>query len=215
MLYCTLAASCVKTYPLHLSTLAKTLKRTMAGEYSRELSKKDFAGQARLIELGFRQGGAPGFGLRRMLVDENGVQKGLLDRGEHKSIQTDRVILVPGPPEEVAIVRQIFELFVSGRKSKAEICEILNNQGVLTDLGRSWSTGVVRQILTNEKYIGNKSGTGNLSSSNKTMSEICQNTGCVRPVSLMPLSPSSSLKPPPRWVCRSLSITSRLVQSSI
>ena len=138
-----------------MSTLAKTLKRTMAGEYSRELSKKVFAGQARLIELGFRQGGAPGFGLRRMLVDEDGVQKGLLNRGEHKSIQTDRVILVPGPPNEVAIVRQIFELFVSDRKSEAEICAILNNQGVLTDLGRSWSSGVVRQILTNEKYIGN------------------------------------------------------------
>lgn len=88
-----------------MATLAKTLKRTMAGEYSRELSKKVFAGQARLIGMGFRQGGAPGFGLRRMLVDEEGVQKGLLERGEHKSIQTDRVILVPGPPEEVAIVR--------------------------------------------------------------------------------------------------------------
>ena len=138
-----------------MSTLAKTLKRTMAGEYSRELSKKVFAGQARLIELGFRQGGAPGFGLRRMLVGEDGVQKGLLDRGEHKSIQTDRIILVPGPPEEVAIVRQIFELFVSGQKSEAEICATLNKQGILTDLGRRWSTGVVRQILSNEKYIGN------------------------------------------------------------
>jgi hypothetical protein len=29
----------------------------MAGEYSRELSVKVFAGQCRLVELGFRQGG--------------------------------------------------------------------------------------------------------------------------------------------------------------
>ncbi len=35
------------------STLLKTIKRTMAGEYSRELSVKVFAGQCRLIELGF------------------------------------------------------------------------------------------------------------------------------------------------------------------
>ena len=35
----------------------------MAAEYSRELSSKVFQGQCRLIELGFRQGGAAGFGL--------------------------------------------------------------------------------------------------------------------------------------------------------
>src|ERR1700720_2710229 len=39
------------------STIVKTVKRAMAGEYSRELSSKVFAGQARLIEMGFRQGG--------------------------------------------------------------------------------------------------------------------------------------------------------------
>jgi len=38
------------------SSLLKTIKRTMAGEYSRELSVKVFAGQCRLIERGFRQG---------------------------------------------------------------------------------------------------------------------------------------------------------------
>jgi hypothetical protein len=69
----------------------------MAGEYSRELSAKVFAGQCRLIELGFRQEGPPGYGLRRRLVDQGGGPKGELGRGEHKSIQTDRVILATGP----------------------------------------------------------------------------------------------------------------------
>jgi len=35
------------------STIIKSVKRAMAGEYSRELSVKVFAGQCRLIELGF------------------------------------------------------------------------------------------------------------------------------------------------------------------
>ena len=48
-----------------VSTIVKGVKRAMAGEYSRELSAKVFAGQCRLIELGFRQGGPAGFGLRR------------------------------------------------------------------------------------------------------------------------------------------------------
>ena len=48
-----------------VSTIVKGVKRAMAGEYSRELSVKVFAGQCRLIELGFRQGGPAGYGLRR------------------------------------------------------------------------------------------------------------------------------------------------------
>jgi len=52
-----------------VSTIVKGVKRAMAGEYSRELSVKVFAGQCRLIELGFRQGGAAGFGLRGVLLD--------------------------------------------------------------------------------------------------------------------------------------------------
>ncbi len=87
------------------SNVLKLLKRTGSGEYSRELSVKVFAGQSRLIRLGFRQGGSPGFGLRRQLVDATGSIKGLLTAGEHKSIQTDRVIIIPGPTEELAKVR--------------------------------------------------------------------------------------------------------------
>src|ERR1700689_847372 len=63
------------------SSVLKTLKRSMAAEYSRELSVKVFSGQCRLIELGFRQGGAAGYGLRRMLVDQNGDVKAELSRG--------------------------------------------------------------------------------------------------------------------------------------
>ncbi len=80
-----------------VSTIVKGVKRAMAGEYSRELSAKVFAGQCRLIELGYRQGGMAGYGLRRMRIDQNGVAQGILQFGEHKSLQTDRVILVPGP----------------------------------------------------------------------------------------------------------------------
>jgi len=50
-----------------VSTIVKGVKRAMAGEYSRELSTKVFAGQCRLIELGYRQGGPAGYGLRRVL----------------------------------------------------------------------------------------------------------------------------------------------------
>lgn len=137
------------------SSIIKTVKRAMAGEYSRELSVKVFAGQANLIRLGFRQGGPAGFGLRRMLVDQSGEEKGQLGPGEHKSIATDRVILVPGPDREVEIVRTIYRRFVVDGLLEQEIADELNGQGVATDRGRLWSRGTIHQILINEKYIGN------------------------------------------------------------
>ncbi|MBF0423250.1 MAG: recombinase family protein [Magnetococcales bacterium] len=137
------------------AAIVKTAKRVMAGEYSRELSNKVFLGQCRLISLGFRQGGAPGFGLRRMLVDEHRVPQRRLERNQRKSLQTERVILVPGPEEEVAVVQRMYRLFVLNGKSESEIAAQLNREGVKTDLNAPWSRGTVHQVLTNEKYIGN------------------------------------------------------------
>ncbi len=108
----------------------------MAGEYSRELSAKVFIGQCRLIELGFRQGGAPGFGLRRMLRDQGGGEKGMLSRGEQKSFQTDRVVLVLGPNEEVEIVWWMYQLFAEEHKGESEIAALLNSRGIRSDVGR-------------------------------------------------------------------------------
>jgi DNA invertase Pin-like site-specific DNA recombinase len=138
-----------------ISTIVKGIKRTMAGEYSRELSAKVFQGACRLVKLGFRQGGAAGYGLRRVLVDVNGVKKGELKMGEQKSIQTDRVVLVAGPDEELAIVRRIYHEFITDGKAETEIAAGLNAQGILTDYGRPWNRGTVHQVQTNEKYIGN------------------------------------------------------------
>ncbi len=138
-----------------VSTIVKGVKRAMAGEYSRELSAKVFQGACRLIRLGYKQGGAAGYGLRRMLVDQNQQPKGILKIGEQKSLQTDRVVLVPGPDEEVANVRWMYEQFVRHGKVESWIAAELNARGVKTDLDRDWTRAAVHQILTNEKYIGN------------------------------------------------------------
>lgn len=138
-----------------MATIMKSVKRAMAGEYSRELSNKVFQGQCRLIELGFRQGGSPGFGLRRMLLDEHQAPKGLLRPGEQKSLQTDRVILIPGPDDEVATVGYIYKEFLEAGRPEQDIADALNAKGLRTDLDRAWTRGTVHQVLTNEKYIGN------------------------------------------------------------
>jgi DNA invertase Pin-like site-specific DNA recombinase len=134
--------------------LLKTLKRTMAAEYSRELSVKVFEGQLRIAELGYRLGGAAGFGFRRMVLDPAGSRRTVLASGEHKTIQTDRVTLVHGPAEEVRAVRKVFDLFVNEDFSEARIAAYMTERGIMTRFGNPWVKKTIRDMLTNPKYAG-------------------------------------------------------------
>ena len=134
--------------------LMKALKRTMAGEYSRELSVKVKAGQFRLAKLGYKMGGHAPFGLLRQLISVNGAPKQLLSFRERKSIVNDRVTLVPGPREEVAIVERIFREFADEKKTLKLIASDLNRDGVLFTTGHCWTECTVRNVLRNPKYLG-------------------------------------------------------------
>ncbi len=136
------------------SSIMKALKRVMAGEYSRELGVKVIAGQKRLAQLGFKQGGIPGYGFRRLLVSENRTPKQLLALGELKSISTDRVILVPGPACEIEEVREIFRKFTVDRMSCKAIARDLNQRGVPSIKNKRWSHSVVASLISHPKYIG-------------------------------------------------------------
>lgn len=135
------------------SMVFKGLKRAMAAEFSRELSAKISAGQRHLAGLGYRQGATAGYGLRRLLVNADGEAKFLLEEGDRKSLSTDRIILVPGPPDEVETVRWMFQQYLDGHGC-TEIARLLNKKGVLTHKGKPWVYNTVRNVLDAEKYAG-------------------------------------------------------------
>lgn len=60
--------------------------------------------------------------------------------------------LIPDP-EEVSIVQYIFNSYLSG-KSTSEIARTLNETKNRTKRNARWHHGMIRYILTNEKYIG-------------------------------------------------------------
>ena len=136
------------------SLIMKSLKRVMAGEYSRELGDKVFAAQRRLACLGFRQGGQPGYGLRRLLISADGSPKQLLSPGERKGLASDRVIQVPGPAEEVRCVREIYRMFVQEKMTFLDISRELNRHKIGYLRGAAWNQRAVRDILTQPKYAG-------------------------------------------------------------
>lgn len=135
------------------SNLLKALKRTMAGEYSRELSVKVSAGQRRLAGMGFWQGGYAPFGYVRQLVSEFGERKEVLQNGEWKSINTDRVTLVPGPQQAIDTIQLAFDLYTKDRKSRRRIAETLNEQHKLLN-GRAWNGVMLANLFRNPVYKG-------------------------------------------------------------
>ena len=138
-----------------ISMMALNHQRFGAAYLSKNLSEKVFAGQANLIKRGYRQGGMAGYGLRRLLVDEHDNPKEMLAYGKRKSIQTDRVKLVPGPEEEIDWVNKIFDMFIVEGKPERVIASELNRENIPAENGSLWTRGKVHQILTNEKYVGN------------------------------------------------------------
>ena len=135
------------------SSLLKALKRTMAAEFSRELGEKVFRGKTRIVQLGFWVGGAAGYGYRRLMVSADGKRKQILKYGEHKSLTTDRVILVLGPRVEVERVRQIFSMALRGLGCTA-IARELNRKGKFKRSGKPWYCRDIYNIVTNPKYAG-------------------------------------------------------------
>jgi DNA invertase Pin-like site-specific DNA recombinase len=127
-----------------LALILKALKRTMAAEYSRDLSTKVRAGLLRLAKMGYKLGGTAPYGLRRMLLDKQDCPKQLLAFGERKSLANEHVTFVRGPANEVAIVQRIFREFADERRSVNAIASRLNQDGIPYLQDRTWKGNTLR-----------------------------------------------------------------------
>jgi DNA invertase Pin-like site-specific DNA recombinase len=137
-----------------MAAVVKFIKRAMAAEYSRELSSKVSVGHRRLARDGFSQGGNPGLGLRRLLVDGDKRPKLILAPGERKMLPTDRVILARGPRRETDLVLRIFRLCADHRLGFVAIAKRLNRDKIRPPGGGIWLASQIRSVLGSERYIG-------------------------------------------------------------
>ncbi len=107
------------------NAMMKALKRTMAAEYSRELSVKIGAAHRRMAALGYCVGGQAGYGLRRMLISASG-EKRLLQTGECKNLTSVVFVLVPGPKKR-ALSNVSVPFSNSLHKSSIRLALLLSN----------------------------------------------------------------------------------------
>jgi DNA invertase Pin-like site-specific DNA recombinase len=149
--YCAETFANEETMP---SAMMKALKRLMAAEFSRELSEKVTLAMTRLVKDGLWAGAMPGYGLRRMLVSNDRTPKQQMKAGERKNLRNDRTMLVPGPTEEIAVIKDIFRLYGKEKRSFPYIARKLNDLGAPNSFNGCWTYQRVRQIILNEKYTG-------------------------------------------------------------
>ena len=108
----------------------------------------------KIAQQGYWAGGKPRYGLRRLLLNEARQPVQILQTGERKSIQNQRVTLAPGDEREVAVVRRLFHEFTEDGRHEHAIAERLNRDGILSPGGSTWDAAKVRDILMDERYAG-------------------------------------------------------------
>src|SRR3989338_5907929 len=138
---------------MHLQT---SIERYMAAEYSRQLSDKVYCGCVKVSQAGYSAGGMACYGMGRLLLDVNKRPVRILRKGEHKSIDNERVTFVPLDDATTQSVKNIFYLFVVEGKNEYEIAAILNGKKVFAPNGGKWHEQKILHILRNETYIGNR-----------------------------------------------------------
>jgi DNA invertase Pin-like site-specific DNA recombinase len=137
-----------------MSSIVKQIKRIMAAEFSRELSEKVHFAHRTHAALGHHQGAPPPYGFQRVEVDPAGNPRALLKLYHWKSVATNHVVLVPGPPEELNVIRQIFRRYAQQGRTPKAIAAELNAADIPSNRG-PWTHRRVGHVLRNELVIGN------------------------------------------------------------
>jgi DNA invertase Pin-like site-specific DNA recombinase len=136
-----------------LSAVIKTIRRAEAADFSRDLSVKVFNGQCNLARRGYSQGGVARYGLKNVVVRDDGKPVGKGFR-RTKRLVGYHVELAPGLSEEVRVVKEIFRRYVKLGEKISEIAAYLNSRGYKTRFGHLWNTDRIARMIVEEKYIG-------------------------------------------------------------
>lgn len=109
-----------------------------ASQERRDLAQKILYAQLNLAQAGFSTGGRPPFGFRRWLVQNDGTTVRQLAEGEYVKRAGHHVVWLPGPDEELALIRRLLAMLETLPASR--VAAQLTTEGVPPpDAGR-WRT---------------------------------------------------------------------------
>lgn len=106
-----------------------------SGKFRDELAEKMLYAQLQLASKGFTTGGRAPFGFRRHLVRDDGAAVRRLADGEIVRQKGHHVVWLPGPDEELDLIRRILKLLETVPASR--VAKMLNAEGIPSpDAGR-------------------------------------------------------------------------------
>jgi len=135
-------------------SIMKQLKRVMAGEYSRDLSRRVSRAKLHMADLGFVSGAPCPIGVGRVEVNADGSLGRQLERGERKSRPTQTVRHTRGTASEVALVRRIFRVTLAKGLRPSAVASALNRRGDTWIDGSPWTNQRIRHVLLCELLTG-------------------------------------------------------------
>ena len=110
--------------------------------YSMNLATETVKGMRENAERGFCNGGRVPYGYRlERISDGNGR--------EHSQ-------LVPGPEEEVASIRRMFDLAANQGMGGKRIANLFNGDGLPAPRSRHWNASTINSMLNNRAYVGDR-----------------------------------------------------------
>ncbi len=110
--------------------------------YSMNLATETVKGMRENAERGYCNGGRVPYGYRlERTADGNGR--------EHSR-------LVPGPEDEVAVIRRIFDMAANHGMGGKRIANTLNHDGIRAPRSRHWNASTINNILDNRAYVGDR-----------------------------------------------------------
>ena len=127
--------------------LAKQVKRVMAADYVRQISDRTRRGKRRAAEAGRAPGAWPRYVVDRQIIEADGAYGPVLLCGEFRSHPLQSLRLVPATGERSQTVRRIFQMFVEGGRSMADIASTLSDEGVFWTDGLRWTRRRIGRIL--------------------------------------------------------------------
>ena len=123
-------------------------------DYSFRLGQKTLTGKLDAFRRGELFGFKCPYGMARKIWDNLGTER-IVPRTENFAKPKGwRATLIPGDPEEVEVVRWLFETFSSRDVGYRWLAAELNREGKQSPTGQKWCAKVVENILDNEKYVG-------------------------------------------------------------
>jgi DNA invertase Pin-like site-specific DNA recombinase len=129
--------------------LLRAVKQVQNRQYCVGLAQNVVRGMASCVRAGGECGRRPPYGYRRQVRSPDGR----LVEGIRKPAKDWTAFLVLGPEAEIATVREIFDLCVSGQ-GFSRIADLLNRKGIPSPRGGTWAMTSVRSLLKNPVYRG-------------------------------------------------------------